>query len=213
MWRCLAETLVVAIDPGKIVNRVWLASGERGLIGEPVSLPTLRAGVEELARLVARSGVPGAPVIAVEATGSLHRAWTAELERRSPVVSVCLLRRRRRRRGRSWDRGASSQTIVTVLRWSGLPGRGSVVCPRSRSWRRCSGWSDIAASSSPSSRSSVNASTISSIASARVCRRRGATAVRLTCCSPRGGRYSPAPSPSGPERALAVRTRPRSADA
>ncbi len=58
MWRCLAETLVVAIDSGKIVNRVWLASGERGLIGEPVSLPTLRAGVEELARLVARSGVP-----------------------------------------------------------------------------------------------------------------------------------------------------------
>jgi transposase len=79
-----AETLVVAIDPGKVANRVWLASGDRGLIGEPLSLPTLRDGVDELERLIARSGVPGAPVIALEATGSLHRAWTAELERRFP---------------------------------------------------------------------------------------------------------------------------------
>jgi hypothetical protein len=79
-----AETLVVAIDPGKVANRVWLASGERGLIGEPVSLPTLRAGVEELVRLIAASGTPDEPLIAVEATGSLHRAWTAELERRFP---------------------------------------------------------------------------------------------------------------------------------
>lgn len=78
------ETLVVAIDPGKVANRVWLASGERGLIGEPRSLPTLREGVDELERLIARSGVPGAPLIAVEATGSLHRGWTAELERRFP---------------------------------------------------------------------------------------------------------------------------------
>ena len=79
-----AETLVVAIDPGKVVNRVWLASGERGLVGEPVSLPTLRAGVDELVQLIAASGVDDKPVIAVEATGSLHRAWTAELERRFP---------------------------------------------------------------------------------------------------------------------------------
>ena len=79
-----AETLVVAIDPGKVANRVWLASGERGLIGEPLSLPTLREGVDELERLILGSGVAGAPVIAIEATGSLHRAWTSELERRFP---------------------------------------------------------------------------------------------------------------------------------
>jgi hypothetical protein len=42
-----AETVVVAIDPGKVVNRVWLASGECGLIGEPSSLPSLREGVDE----------------------------------------------------------------------------------------------------------------------------------------------------------------------
>ena len=78
------ETLVVAIDPGKVMNRVWLASGERGLIGEPVSLPTLRDGVDELERLVVQSGASGRPVIAVEATGSLHQAWTSELERRFP---------------------------------------------------------------------------------------------------------------------------------
>lgn len=78
------ETLIVAIDPGKAQSRVWLASGERGLIGEPVSLPTLREGVDELERLVAASGLCGEPLIAIEATGSLHRAWTVELERRFP---------------------------------------------------------------------------------------------------------------------------------
>ncbi len=79
-----ASSLVVAIDPGKAFNRVWLTSGERGLIGEPVSLPVLRDGVEELERLIALSGVSGPPVIGLEATGSLHRAWAAEIERRWP---------------------------------------------------------------------------------------------------------------------------------
>jgi transposase len=76
--------LVIAIDPGKALNRVWLTTGERGLIGEPVSLPVLRDGVDELARLIARSGVAGPPVIGLEATGGLHRAWAAEIERRWP---------------------------------------------------------------------------------------------------------------------------------
>jgi transposase len=79
-----ADRLVVAIDPGKVTNRVWLTSGVRGLIGEPVSLPVLRDGVDELARLVAGSGVVGAPLIGIEATGALHRAWAAEVERRWP---------------------------------------------------------------------------------------------------------------------------------
>jgi hypothetical protein len=78
------DRLVVAIDPGKVLNRVWLTTGERGLIGEPVSLPVLRDGVDELERLVARSGVDGPPVIGIEATGALHRAWAAEVERRWP---------------------------------------------------------------------------------------------------------------------------------
>jgi transposase len=79
-----ADRLVVAIDPGKVTNRVWLTTGERGLIGEPVSLPVLRDGVDELERLVAGTGVGGAPVIGIEATGALHRAWAAEVERRWP---------------------------------------------------------------------------------------------------------------------------------
>jgi transposase len=78
------SALVVAVDPGKVSNRVWLTSGERGLIGEPVSLPVLREGVEALCRLMVASGVAGPPVIGVEATGGLHRAWVAELERRFP---------------------------------------------------------------------------------------------------------------------------------
>jgi hypothetical protein len=79
-----ADRLVVAIDPGKVSNRVWLTTGERGLIGEPVSLPVLRDGVDELARLIAGSGVGAPPVIGIEATGALHRAWAAEVERRWP---------------------------------------------------------------------------------------------------------------------------------
>jgi transposase len=79
-----ATSLVVAVDPGKAFNRVWLTTGERGLIGEPVTLPVLREGVEELDRLIGASGVAGPPVIGIEATGSLHRAWAAEIERRWP---------------------------------------------------------------------------------------------------------------------------------
>ena len=78
------DRLVVAIDPGKARHRVWLTTGERGLVGEPVSLPVLRDGVEELARLIVASGVPGVPVIGIEATGALHRAWAGEVERRWP---------------------------------------------------------------------------------------------------------------------------------
>jgi hypothetical protein len=74
----------VAIDPGKVANRVWITTGERGLIGEPVTLPTLASGVDELCRLIAAAGGEGAPAIGIEASGSLHRAWAAELERRFP---------------------------------------------------------------------------------------------------------------------------------
>jgi transposase len=78
-----AKTLVVAIDPGKANHRVLLADGERGLIGEPVSLPTLREGIERLCELIESQAAPET-VIAIEATGSLHLPWVAELERRAP---------------------------------------------------------------------------------------------------------------------------------
>jgi hypothetical protein len=78
------SALVVAVDPGKVSSRVWVTSGERGLIGEPVSLPMLREGIDTLAGLIGASGVAGPPIIGVEATGGLHRAWVAELERRWP---------------------------------------------------------------------------------------------------------------------------------
>jgi Transposase len=78
------SALVVAVDPGKVSNRVWLTSGEQGLLGEPVSLPMLREGIDTLAGLIAASGVARAPIIGVEATGRLHQAWVAELERRWP---------------------------------------------------------------------------------------------------------------------------------
>lgn len=74
-------TVVVAVDPGKVMNRVWVSNGA-GLLEEPVSLPVARSGIAELERLLAAHA--GEPVIAIEATGSLHRAWAAELERRHP---------------------------------------------------------------------------------------------------------------------------------
>src|SRR3954454_7099282 len=75
-------TVVVAVDPGKVMNRIWLSDGT-GLLEEPVSLPMSRTGIEHLEALLAAH--PGAgPVIAIEARGSLHRALAAELERRHP---------------------------------------------------------------------------------------------------------------------------------
>lgn len=72
--------MIVAIDPGKVLNRVWVTTAA-GVVGERVWLPTSRAGIERLQALVAGAQ---APVFALEATGSLHRAWAVELERRWP---------------------------------------------------------------------------------------------------------------------------------
>jgi transposase len=74
-------TVVVAVDPGKVMNRVWVSNGT-GLLEEPVSLPVARAGIAALERMLAAHA--GEQVIAIEATGSLHRAWAAELERLHP---------------------------------------------------------------------------------------------------------------------------------
>lgn len=78
-----ANTLVVGIDPGKAINRVLLATGEKGMLGEPASLPARREGVDRLCALIAEADAPET-VIAIEATGSLHLSWAAELERRLP---------------------------------------------------------------------------------------------------------------------------------
>lgn len=71
--------MIVAIDPGKVANRVWVTD-RAGMLGEPLSLPTSRAGIETLERLVGGRDA----LFAVEATGALHRAWAAELEQRRP---------------------------------------------------------------------------------------------------------------------------------
>jgi transposase len=71
--------LIVAIDPGKVMHRVWVTDRD-GMVGEPVSLPNSRVGIDRLEALVG-----SAPArFALEATGALHRAWAAELERRRP---------------------------------------------------------------------------------------------------------------------------------
>lgn len=42
-----AATVIVAIDPGKVSNWVWVSNGE-ALLFEPVSLPVSRQGVGRL---------------------------------------------------------------------------------------------------------------------------------------------------------------------
>lgn len=63
---------------------MWLTTGERGLVAEPVTLPVLREGIDELERLVEASGVIAPPVIGLEVDRALHRGWAAEIERRCP---------------------------------------------------------------------------------------------------------------------------------
>jgi transposase len=75
-------TVIVAVDPGKVLDRVWVSDGS-GLLEDPISLPVSRAGIGQLERLLTAHAAAG-PVIAIEATGSLHRSWASELERLHP---------------------------------------------------------------------------------------------------------------------------------
>jgi transposase len=78
------STLVLAVDPGKAWNRVWLSDGS-GLLVEPMSMPVSRAGLIGVEGLMsAQAARHRAVVIAIEATGSLHRAWSSALEQRYP---------------------------------------------------------------------------------------------------------------------------------
>lgn len=65
------STLVVAIDPGKVQNRVWISTDEAGLIVDPLSLSVLGSGLEQLDGLVRRHAGGRPAVFAVEATGGV----------------------------------------------------------------------------------------------------------------------------------------------
>ena len=78
------STLVVAVDPGKVMNRVWVTDGSGSLV-EPASVAVSRDGIVAVERVVAAHGRGRAGLVfAIEATGSLHRPWASELERRHP---------------------------------------------------------------------------------------------------------------------------------
>lgn len=55
------STVVVAVDPGKVMNRVWVSNGA-GLLHDPVSLPVSRSGIAALEKML--TGHRGEPVIA-----------------------------------------------------------------------------------------------------------------------------------------------------
>jgi hypothetical protein len=50
-------TVIVAVDLGKVLNRVWV-SNWAGLLAEPVSSPVSREGVHVLERLLAERDAP-----------------------------------------------------------------------------------------------------------------------------------------------------------
>jgi len=94
-----------------------------------VWLPVLREGVDVLAGLIGASGVAGAPRIAVEATGRLHRAWVAELERRWPG-SVRLFAPSETQAARAqlgWRRSKTDDRDCAALVWLARQGAGRPV--------------------------------------------------------------------------------------
>jgi transposase len=78
------STLVVAIDPGKVAHRVWFSTSDGGLLEEPRSVPSLRAGLDDVEATIRRLVGAAAPVVAIEATGALHGPWVRALEQRFP---------------------------------------------------------------------------------------------------------------------------------
>jgi hypothetical protein len=112
-----ASTLVIAVDPGKVNNRVWLSSSAAGMAVEPLPLPVLRPGLEALQRLVLEHLDGTDPVFAIEATGGLHQVWVRELDRRFPGCRCgCSPRRRPPPPARSWARVSSRPTTGTAPR-------------------------------------------------------------------------------------------------
>lgn len=78
------SALVVAIDPGKVAHRVWFSTGDAGLLVEPVTVPALRPGLDEVVATIRRLSGPAGAVVAIEATGALHGPWVRALEERFP---------------------------------------------------------------------------------------------------------------------------------
>lgn len=107
-----ASSLVVAIDPGKAFNRVWLTSGERGLIGDPVSLPVTADGFAELERLIGsrRPALCTGPGLGRSSAAGRARCGCSRPQR-LPLP------------GPSWALVALRPTIATARRWSGFCAR------------------------------------------------------------------------------------------
>lgn len=64
------SALVVAIDPGKVSHRVWVSTGDAGLLEEPRSVPVLRPGLDDVTATIRRWADTDTPVVAIEATGA-----------------------------------------------------------------------------------------------------------------------------------------------
>ena len=126
-------TVIVAVDPGKVMNRVWVSNGA-GLLAEPVSLPVSRAGVGVLEHLLAERAA-GELVIAVEATGDCTGRGSPSWKGITRVQCGCSRPRKPELRERNWDRDGLRQMIATARTW---PVRdAAATTARNRRWTRC----------------------------------------------------------------------------
>jgi hypothetical protein len=171
-----ASTLLIAIDPGKVSNRVWMSSSAAGMAVEPLSLPVLRSGLEALQRLVVDHVGNTDPVFAIEATGGLHQVWVRELNQRfpgsvglfAPSETTAARAQLGSRRFKTDDRDCADLTYLARKARGGLSPTASTTpwpppCGTAGAW-------------SLSARSPSSGCTTSSRHSARVCPRRSATA-------------------------------------
>lgn len=173
-------TVVVAVDPGKVSNRVWVSNGS-GLLEEPVSLPVARSGINALEKLLLAH--VGDRVIAIEATGSLHRAWVSELDRLHPgsvrlfAPSETKAARQQLGSGRfkTDDRDCAALTYL-ARQGGGRPAAQESTVEELRAAATAAGWS-------PTVRRPSSACTTSSMPCALACPHRPGTAGR---CRSRG---------------------------
>ena len=107
-------TVIVAVDPGKVLNRVWVSNGV-GFVADPVSLPVARDGIARLERLLSEHGVVD-PVIAIEATAACivrgWRSWSGAIL----VRCGCSRHQRPRLLEFNWGQAGLRPMTVTVRR-------------------------------------------------------------------------------------------------
>jgi hypothetical protein len=109
------DRVIVAIDPGKAVNRVWVTAAD-GLVGEPVSVPTTRDGIDRLPARCRAAWRPARPVRPrPSACPVSSTAGTLDRPAAPPPGSRRAMRARHRRAARVTDKSAVAMVLGPSL--------------------------------------------------------------------------------------------------